>query len=954
LSVLIAIGRRYSFCLPALVSIAWAILGSTMAAGQARGDLTDTDRDGIPDGWEIEGIRRFGFHEPLADYGAHPLLKDVFVEIDWMESAGDDPHLNALVAYQAAIDVYRVFETSLAGIRIHFDLGPDILDLIPPELREENNVPDFSRFRILPDERKVIPYQELFPSRPSCDGTSGIRSLYDLYYDPAWFRPSRRNLFYYIVFAEQQDSSPDRTQPAHPYTDSFANEGARRRGLKPAGVQVGTVFRRPVPHLSPERLRYHYSVNLLHELGHCFGLGHGGATREGRWEHRNNKPNYPSIMNYRYQFWGVDLKDGRPVMDFSRGRFLSITERELWDVLGLGRIPNQHLLANIGVEHIPNSPYRTNLDWDHNGLVDVHPVSRDLDRNGRLDTEVFHDHDDWGKFLRDGFDGIGLNAFRGCGLSCDQGEELIRFPGDFTGDGLDDLLIVHGTTAALLVASPGGQFALESGDTHEGVLDSWVLAAGDHIIAGDFDGDGRAEVFLHRLDRAALVRLGGGEARTLWSSEVPDLLPAPVGAVFDEPHWRFDRDDAFLLHRLQADGRHVLIASNHQRVAVLGWEGSALTVLWTNANVARWTQGERPVLSRGRFQPGAGGTFFIKSAQALTEIDGRLPGLPVRRLDIDGILPGSKSEDEGWQLAPQDCLFNVDLDGDGDEEMLLKGSDRLGVLKDHGQGLRLVWSVQKQLGPVTLEGANLALRARFLPGGGEQILLAAGSSLFVLEWNAERHQLEVAASANGSILDPAGRRVPWIIEGDQRLLAGRFAAGALFELLLIGDDRMLRAAITREGFQQVSVFQGAVAGWALSAEDSFLPVRTSMGSEDDLVVRKGNLLGVLKLSPPQMTFVRRYDKVAQALVPVRLFIRGDANDDSTIDISDVLTLLYYLFRLQVSIPCEDAADMDDSGQLDISDAIRMLDYLFRGGPAPPLPGPTTRGFDPTPDNLRCD
>ena len=38
----------------------------------------------------------------------------------------------------------------------------------------------------------------------------------------------------------------------------------------------------------------------MHELGHNLGLHHGGSVDT------NYKPNYNSIMNYRYQFPGVD------------------------------------------------------------------------------------------------------------------------------------------------------------------------------------------------------------------------------------------------------------------------------------------------------------------------------------------------------------------------------------------------------------------------------------------------------------------------------------------------------------------------------------------------------------------------------------------------------------------------------------------------------------------------
>ncbi|MFQ5654462.1 MAG: FG-GAP-like repeat-containing protein [Planctomycetota bacterium] len=82
------------------------------------------------------------------------------------------------------------------------------------------------------------------------------------------------------------------------------------------------------------------------------------------------------------------------------------------------------------------------------------------------------------------------------------------------------------------------------------------------------------------------------------------------------------------------------------------------------------------------------------------------------------------------------------------------------------------------------------------------------------------------------------------------------------------------------------------------------------------------------------------------------FIRGDANRDQLVDVSDPVTILIYLFA-SGSLECEDAADVNDSGSIDIGDAISLLTHLFvGGGPPPPAPFPDP-GPDPTPDNLGC-
>jgi hypothetical protein len=85
--------------------------------------------------------------------------------------------------------------------------------------------------------------------------------------------------------------------------------------------------------------------------------------------------------------------------------------------------------------------------------------------------------------------------------------------------------------------------------------------------------------------------------------------------------------------------------------------------------------------------------------------------------------------------------------------------------------------------------------------------------------------------------------------------------------------------------------------------------------------------------------------------PLEGFVRGDANADYRVDISDAVQILQLLFN-GIATDCEDALDSNDDGTLNIADAIAVLSFLFSEGPAIPLPYPSP-GEDPTPDDLGC-
>jgi hypothetical protein len=64
-------------------------------------------------------------------------------------------------------------------------------------------------------------------------------------------------------------------------------------------------------------------------------------------------------------------------------------------------------------------------------------------------------------------------------------------------------------------------------------------------------------------------------------------------------------------------------------------------------------------------------------------------------------------------------------------------------------------------------------------------------------------------------------------------------------------------------------------------------------------------------------------------------------------------VLRFLFSGGPTPGCLDAADSNDSGSIDLTDAVHLLSYLFLGGPAPAEPFAEC-GTDPTEDSLSCE
>jgi len=101
---------------------------------------------------------------------------------------------------------------------------------------------------------------------------------------------------------------------------------------------------------------------IMHELGHNLGLFHGG------FEDLNYKPNYNSVMNYNYQFSGVDTncdRFGDGPANYSSGKYIRLDENALDERAGV--------CGNVAIDWNLSSSIQSNVKYDINsdGLFNV-------------------------------------------------------------------------------------------------------------------------------------------------------------------------------------------------------------------------------------------------------------------------------------------------------------------------------------------------------------------------------------------------------------------------------------------------------------------------------------------------------------------------------------------------------------------------------------------------------
>ncbi|MGV6814142.1 MAG: hypothetical protein ACWA5W_03920, partial [Phycisphaerales bacterium] len=267
------------------------------------------------------------------------VYRDIYVECDWFAGTFEGRVENYRPTQAVDARISEAFALSTAsnpygqadGINLHLDYG------------QGNGYTGGNR---LPGQPVFIVFDEEFNA-----------------YKADHFDPRRKGYFHYAIFANRHSNSASRSSGyAEINGDDF----------------IITM------------VDYNSTVNMsntiAHELGHNLGLLHGG------FENLNRKPNYNSVMNYRYQFPGIDITGnarGDGVLDYSRGLNIDLDETALIDADGV--------TGTIGI------------DWNRNGIMDPEPYGANINCNSVFTVQacgvlsncydstcdLLQDHDDW-------------------------------------------------------------------------------------------------------------------------------------------------------------------------------------------------------------------------------------------------------------------------------------------------------------------------------------------------------------------------------------------------------------------------------------------------------------------------------------------------------------------------------------------------------------------------------
>lgn len=263
----------------------------------------DSDGDGLLDIWETQGATVNGTWMPLHRWGADPMKKDIFLQLNWMKSEWETKDCQAAARFSVdPTGFQRYDECSKLNTNVYRPSGLILQQLVDKFAENGYNLhidagKGYSKnFHAADGDYQggpTLDYQQYF--FPSAEGAAAgahlIRTSFDLL-------KGRDAIFRAGIIGDLMDA---------PNEQGAINYATGRGLIGGPGFYVSKNARMG----AEDKVRN----TIMHELGHNLGLNHNGVvyidgvrqpandwTRYGDW-----LDNRPSVMNYAYQFTTFDF-----------------------------------------------------------------------------------------------------------------------------------------------------------------------------------------------------------------------------------------------------------------------------------------------------------------------------------------------------------------------------------------------------------------------------------------------------------------------------------------------------------------------------------------------------------------------------------------------------------------------------------------------------------------------
>ncbi len=207
-----------------------------------------------------------------------------------------------------------------------------------------------------------------------------------------------------------------------------------------------------------------------------------------------------------------------------------------------------------------------------------------------------------------------------------------HYVGDFNGDGKEDLWVFNGNQWAIpylgMLSSNGTSLSMAK--RYDANMPGWQMRSGDKHYVADFNGDGKKDLFVFNGSNWSIAYLGmlRSNANSLSMAKRYDG---------NAPGWQMRRNDRHYVGDVKGDGKEDLFVYNHsdwsyEYLGTMTSSGAALSCSWREDWVGEWNLGPVDQFEPCNYEGSAGKRdLFVHNANWFGMIRAT-PGLSLQKI----------------------------------------------------------------------------------------------------------------------------------------------------------------------------------------------------------------------------------------------------------------------------------------------------------------------------------